>query len=465
MSPPERLSALDAAFIRLESKTVPFAIGSIFRYDRRIDLARLRAYVDAALDGLPRYRQRIGRLPIIGHPIWIDDRDFAVARHVLMVPDAAGREPEEVAAGLLAHGLPLDRPPWQLWLLDGADGKSTIISVFHHALVDGVSGVLLLERLLRGAPDASEPPPPRRPGPEARPPAHRLLAGELRHRVRTLAHVGAGLGRPAHLVRAVADLLWRSLHPATDIGLNPRRLGPERVIASASVDLDSLRRIRRAHNVTLNDVVLAAVAGGLRQLLLARGIDPASARDVRAMVPVSTLRPGEDALSGNRVVLFLAALAVDEPDPVERLRRIATATSELKNRSGQREAGEVLVRLSDATTPALLTNTFRVTLALRAFNVIVTNIPGPPFPLFLMDARLESLTPIVNLWPHDGLAIAVMSYAGRMYVGLQADRAVIADLRPLARDILSSVAELEARCPPAGPAPRAPSASPGSPSA
>ncbi|HEU5055895.1 MAG TPA: wax ester/triacylglycerol synthase family O-acyltransferase [Kofleriaceae bacterium] len=465
MSPPERLSALDAAFIGLESRTVPFVIGSIFRYDRRIDLARLRAYVDAALDHLPRYRQRIRRLPILGHPVWIDHADFAIAEHVRAVPDAAGREPEEVAAELLGHGLPPGRPPWQIWLMDGADGKSAIISVFHHSLVDGVSGVVLLERLLRGVPDASEPPPPRRPPADRPPPAHRLLAAELRHRARAIAHVGAGLGRPAHLLRAVADLLWRGLHPASDIGLNPRRIGSRRVIASTSLELDSLRRIRRAHGVTLNDVVLAAVTGGLRQLLAARGVDPAGAHDVRAMVPVSTMRPGEDAVSGNRVVLFLAGLPVDEPDPVERLRRVAAATGELKQRSGHREAGEVIVQLSDATSPALLTGTFRLTLALRAFNVIVTNIPGPPFPLFLMDARLESLTPIVNLWPHDGLAIAVMSYAGRMYLGLQADRALIADLGPLARAIVSSVAELEARCPPAGPAARAQPASPGSPSA
>jgi WS/DGAT/MGAT family acyltransferase len=465
MSPPERLSALDAAFIALESRTIPFVIGSIIRFDRRVDLARLRAHVDAALDHLPRYRQRVGRLPVLRHPIWIDDADFAIARHVLAVPDAAGCEPEEVAAELCARCLPPDRPPWQIWLMDCADGKSAIISVIHHSLVDGVSGVLLLERLLRGVPDASEPAVSRRPPPDPAPPPFRLLAGELAHRARALAHVGAGLGRPAHLVRAVADLLWRGVHPASDVGLNPHRLGRHRVIASASVDLESLRRIRRAHGVTLNDVVLAAASSGLRQLLAARGVDPASARDVRAMVPVSTLRPGEDAISGNRVVLFLADLAVDEPDPVRRLKRIAAATSELKQRSGQREAGEVVTRLSDAITPTLLSSTFRISLALRAFNVVVTNIPGPPFPLFLMDARLEAITPIVNLWPHGGLAIAVMSYAGRMYIGLHADRALVADLGPLARNIVSAVAELEARCPPARAAPRAQPPSPVRPSA
>jgi diacylglycerol O-acyltransferase / wax synthase len=461
MSPPARLSALDAAFLGLESKSVPFVIGSILRFDRPIELARLRAWVDGALDGLPRYRQKIARIPVLGHPIWVDDDTFAVERHVLAAAGETGRDAEEVATEVLAHGLPPDRPPWQLWLVDGADGKSSIVTAVHHSLVDGVSGVQLLERLLSGVPREGEPPGAHRPPPERPPPRYQLLAREIRQRARALAEVGAGLGRPSHVARAAVALVWRSLHPAVDIGLNPWHVGSTRSLAAATVDLDSLRRIRRAHGVTLNDVVLAAVTGALRQLLVQRGIDPDLARDVRAMVPVSTLRAGEQAVSGNRVALLLTPLPVDEPDPLRRLRRVAIATRELKQQSGQREAGELMVQLSDATTPGLLTATFRAALAMRAFNLVVTNIPGPPFPLYLMDARLDSITPFVNLWPHGALGIAVLSYQGRLSIGLQADRAIVADLRPFARELVRAFTALEERTFPVGPAPE-PTSSPDS---
>lgn len=451
MSPIERLSALDAAFLGLESETVPFVIGSVLRFDRRIELARLRAWVDAALDGLPRYRQRRDHLPVLRHPIWIDDDRFDVARHVLPSP-AGTSDPQTLAAQLLARRLPPDRPPWQMWLVDGADGCSSIVAVVHHCLVDGVSGIHLLEHMLSGVAREAEPTRARRRAPDMPPARGRLVAREIRQRATSLARLARGIGRVAPLARAVADLLWQGLHPSSDIGLNPRHTGRAREIASVSAELDSLRRIRRAYGVTLNDVVLAAVAGALRQLLIRRGIDPRLASDVRAMVPVSTLHPGDDALSGNRVALLLARLPVDESDPVRRLRRTAAVTGDLKRHSGQREAGELMVQLSDATVPAVLTATFRLALRLRAFNLVVTNIPGPPFPLYLMDARVESITPFVNLWPHGALSIAVLSYGRRLFIGMQADRAVINDLRPVADDLVAALAELADRAPVGGPA-------------
>jgi WS/DGAT/MGAT family acyltransferase len=441
MSPTERLNALEATFLGLESATVPFVIGSILRFDRRSELARLRATVEAALDGLPRYRQRRDRVPVLGHPIWIDDARFDIARHVLPSPAGIG-DPEALAAQLLAHPLPPDRPPWQLWLVDGADGSSSVVAVVHHCLVDGVSGIHLLERVLSGVPRDSDPPRIARPAPDEPQARGRLLAREIRQRAASLARLARSARRRPPPVRAAIDLVWQGLHPASDIGLNPRHTASGRATASASIELDSLRRIRRAYGVTLNDVVLAAVAGALRRLLLRRGVDPSLARDVRAMVPVSTLRAGDDAVSGNRVALLLAQLPVDEPDPVRRLRRTAAITADLKGRSGQREAGELLVQLSDATTPAVLIATFRLALALRAFNLVITNIPGPPFPLYLRDARVDSITPFVNLWPHCALSIAVLSYDRRLFIGMQADRAVIGDLFPVADDLLAALAEL-----------------------
>lgn len=467
-----RLNALDAAFLDIESANVPFVVASIMRYDRHIELARLRAFVDAALDGLPRYRQRLDRVPLLHHPVWVDDLEFAVDRHVHPVPpeiSAEGGGLEEVAAALLSRDLPADRPPWQFWLADAGGGKSAVIAAVHHSLVDGVAGVHLLERMLRAVPDAGQPRPASRPPPAPPPSGRRLLVEELRSRARNARQIGRGLSGPADVAREVGDLLWKGLHPASDIGLNPRRSSRSRAVASCDLELEALKQVRRRFGVTLNDVVLAVSAGALRHLLARRGVDFARARDVRAMVPVSTLARGDEAVSGNRVALLLAPLPVDEPDPVERLRRIAAATRELKEKSGQREAGEFLFRLSDSTTPALLAGTMKLSLALRGFNVVVTNIPGPPFQLYLMDARLESITPLVNVWPHSALGIAVMSYAGRLAVGLQADSAILADLKPLARDVLSSMAELEQAAGPAAPGPDraapAPPAPPAGPSA
>lgn len=464
MPRPERLSALDAAFLDLESATVPFVIGSILCFDRRIDLARLRAHVDAALDGLPRYRQRLGRIPLLRHPVWIDDGAFTIDRHVRAVPavsPGSAADVERVAADLLSRRLPGEHPPWQLWLMDTDDGASAIIAVVHHSLVDGVAGVHLLARVLSGLPDHSlgASLPPRI---EPRPTGRRLLAGELASRARNFRRIGSGLSMgPLHVARAAAEFLWQGLHPASDVGLNPRRTGGERTIATCSLDLELLKSIRRAHGVTLNDVILTGVAGALRALLVRRGVDPARAGDMRAMVPVSTERPGDPATSGNKVAMLLAPLAVDEADPVRRLARVAAATSLLKGRSGQRDASELLVQLSDATTPALLTAVLRIALAARGFNVVITNIPGPPFPLYLMGARLDRIVPIVNLWPHGALGVAVMSYAGRMSIGLHADRAIIADLEPFARDLISQFAELAPSVAPGRPPARAQLASPG----
>jgi WS/DGAT/MGAT family acyltransferase len=403
MGRPQQLSSLDAAFLALESERVPFVIGSVLRFDRRIDLARLRAYVDAALDGLPRYRQRLARVPLLGYRTWIDDETFAIERHVHAVPTAGARDVMQVAAELLSRGLPRDHPPWQLWVMDIGGEQSAIIAIVHHSLVDGVAGVQLLQHLLRGAPDENLP--ARHGGSRGRrPTGYQMVAAEIRRRAQSLREIGKGFSvPPAHLGRAIAGLLWQGLHPASDIGLNPRRTGRERTIATCALDLASVKQVRTAFGVTVNDVVLAVTAGALRGFLLRRGTDLSDSHDVRAMVPVSTLRRGESATSGNRVALLLAPLPVDEPDPVRRLRRVATATRALKENSGQREAGELMVRLSDATIPALLSGVLRLALSRRAFNVVITNIPGPPFTLYL---------------------------------------AIIPDLRPLARDLVASFDEL-----------------------
>jgi WS/DGAT/MGAT family acyltransferase len=443
MSAPVRLSALDAAFVALDSPDAPFVIGSVLVLDRRLDLHRLRAYTEAALALAPRYRQRLGRIPVLGHPVWIDDERFAIEQHVLEIPPdlaAGGQDVPRTAAALLTRGLPPGRAPWQLWLMDLPGGRSALIAVVHHALVDGVSGMRLLQQLT--APDTSAAATAAVPAPQPRPARRRLLAGELRHRVGELRALARGLAHPAAAARAMSGLLRQGLNPASDIGLNPRHTGPRRAIAIETFDLDDVALVRAAFGVTMNDVLLAVVTGALRALLAGRGVAPDAQHDVRAMVPASTAAPGDQAIAGNRVAMLLAPLPVDQPDPVRRLQRIAAATRALKSGAQQKSAGELMTRLSDATTPRLLAGVLRLGLARRGFNLVVTNVPGPPEALALLGARVESITPIVNLWPHQALAVAALSYAGRLQVGVHADRAVVPDLAPFAGALSSAFAEL-----------------------
>ncbi|HEU4727465.1 MAG TPA: wax ester/triacylglycerol synthase domain-containing protein [Kofleriaceae bacterium] len=424
---PQRLSAIDAAFLGVESHDVPFVHASILSFDRPIALDVARAHVDAALAGLPRYRQRIvrGRL---GAAEWVDDPEFGIDRHILAatVPAPGGaRELEELCAHLLASELPPGHPPWRVWTVTGlADGRGALISLFHHSLVDGIRGFRLLEHVLSAPVPAPAPSPPE---PPAAPPGGRLAA------VRRLV---AGTS-----VAGLLGLLRDGLSPASQIGLNPRHTGPIRSVASHSVELDAMKQIGRRFEATTNDVVLATVTGALHRFLRRRGVDPTRLHDVRAMVPVGHhVRDGHET-SGNQVVLLLARLPVDAFDPAERLRRVAAMTRELK-RGGSVTGGDLLVALSDATAPALLVGVLKLSLWLRGFNLIVTNVPGPTRPLALAGAQLTRVVPIVNLWPHQSIGIAVASYAGTMTFGIQTDHAVIPDAGQLRDDLAASFEEL-----------------------
>ncbi len=424
MASRHHLSALEAAFLGLESHDVPFVHVSVLSLDRPVGVEALRAHLAAAFAPIPRYRQRIAHRRF-GAADWIDDPDDRIEHHVQTACVAApggARELEELAAHLIASELPPEHSPWRVWTVTGlADGRGAIIAAFHHALIDGVAGFRLLEQ-------AFGPPAPA--GSSAAPP-RAARAGKLAVLRRLVARRN---------VVALGRLLRDGLRPASQIGLNPSRVGPVRVIASHAVDLVAIQATAHALGATSNDVVLAAVAGALRRFVARRDLDPAALRDVRAMVPIARHAKGSREAEGNRVVMLLVPLPVDEPDPAARLRRVTAATHALKTGHSV-GGGDLLLALSEITTPAILAGVLRLALRLRGFNLIVTNIPGPTAPLYVLGARLLRVTPIVNLWPHQAVGIAVASYAGELVFGLQADRRVVPDVDRLRDDL---VAELDA---------------------
>jgi hypothetical protein len=414
MSSANRLPALESAFLGLESDDAPFVFASILEFDRPIAVDALRRHVDAALATVPRYHQRLDR----AKRTWVDDENFRIERqvHAASVAEPGGRrELEAVAAELLSTGLPPNRPPWGLWTVRGlAGGRGAVIALVHHTLVDGIAGFRLLEYVLHTGPAE---PPPKAAVPTKRRALRRFVTWKN--------------------VRALGRLLRDGVRPASQVGLNPRRIGRVRAVASHTVELEAMTSIEHAFDVTNNDVVLAVVAIALRRFLGRRGVDPDQLRDVRAMVPVGRHAKGEREASGNRVVLLIVQLPVDEADPVTCLRRVAATTRQLKadHTAG---GGDLLVALGDATTPAVLLNVLRVALWMRAFNVLVTNVPGPKTSLSLLGAQLARIVPIVNLWPHQALGIAVASYAGIMSFGIQVDRAVIAEVGDVRDDLAAA---------------------------
>lgn len=452
MSQPQRLSALEATFLALSTPEVPFVPGCVLMLDRPLSREALQARIGALLAELPRYRQRISRVPIVHSLAWIDDETFALSDHVgvIQLPAPGGqRELEAAVAPLLTAGVPQAHPPWRVWTVEGlADGKGALVAVVHHALVDGVAGIGLLERLLQLAPTPAPSPTAQLVEPQPAQPRSKVqriterITAELRGRAAAWRELTQLTDVSQH-ARVLADLLWQGLQPASDLGLNGHALTGERSFAIFSTSLDEIKDIKRTFRVTVNDVLLACISGALRRLVARHGVDPDRLDDVRAMVPVNRHTRDEHATSGNRVALLLAGLSVEQGDPLARLRRIADTTRTLKERD-MAGAGDMLVTLSNLTWSGVLTNVFRIALWRRAFNAVITNVPGPQVPLFLLDARVTSLAPIVNLWPHIPLALAIGSYAGTITITVDADRAILADPAPFVRDLEDSFAELRA---------------------
>jgi WS/DGAT/MGAT family acyltransferase len=461
----ERLGVQDKTFLDLEKPNEPqhiaavtvFDAGRLARPDGGVDIQRVRDYVASRLHRLPRYRQRLAWIPLEGHPVWVDDPHFQIeyhVRHTALPRPGDERQLKRLTGRLVSQPLDRERPLWEFWVVEGLEGgkRFAIVNKVHHCMIDGIAGVDLLGVLL--SPDAEaelEPSPPFEPEPE--PSAVDLFAGEVGRRVTSwVGALGRGpeqlrepvdlAGRVREGVGAVRETLTASIRPASDTPIN-QPLGPHRRIDWRELELARVRRVKEQLGGTVNDVVLAAVTGGLREFLMLRRCDVEAMR-IRANVPVSLRSRDERGTLGNHIALLMAELPVQEQDPLGRLAKVRETMAELKE-SRQALGAEVLAAVSEWTSATLLSLAVRGAARGRPYNLVVTNVPGPQLPLFLLGAKLERCYPVVNLQPKQGVGVGLFSYAGTLGWGFTADRDQAPDLYIFADAVMKSFEELE-RC-------------------
>ncbi len=444
----DRLTALDASFLELESEGVHMHVGTVAIFEPGplateeggIDFDQILASCAAGLHKAPRFRQKLESTPVSRHPVWVDDPRFNLlyhVRHTALPLPGDERRLKRLAGRIMSQKLDRTKPMWELWFVEGLpEGRFAIISKVHHCLIDGISGVDLLAAFM-GPDEAYRPEteshrwiPRPAPGPAT------LLSSEIGRRVsapgRALRSLGRSLSSPDENFEAATrtatgfvEGLSKAFSPASETPINVP-IGPHRRFDWARFDLGVVREVKKKLGGTVNDVVLACVAGGVRSFLQRHGVDVDDI-DFRAFLPVSTRTEDQRGSLGNRVSMLVAPLPVSVADPRERLAKITEETASLK-RSGQAQGTEIIEELSDWTSSSLLTGMSRLAASQRSYNLVVTNVPGPPFPVFLNGARMLETYPLVPLFENQALGVALFSYDGSLYWGFNADWDAVPDL-------------------------------------
>jgi len=454
----ERLTALDHSFLLMESADTPMHVASVGIFDgaplRRggpgVDFERISAYVESRLHHIPRYRQKLAYIPIEGHPVWIDDDRFNLhyhLRHTSLPHPGNLRQLKRLCARIMSQQLDRGKPLWETWIVEGLEGgRVAMISKVHHCMVDGISGVDLLTVILSITPEVEiEAALPWIPRPAPSPAT--LLRDEVLARIQAPLTVAARAWRdPAAWgdelwsnLRALGDTLTTGMGLASETPLN-QPIGPHRRFDWTSIDIAAVSEIRQRLGGTLNDIVLATATGAMRRFLQRRNVRLDDMR-FRAFVPVSVRRPDQRGTLGNHVAAWMVDLPVDEDDPQERLRRIGRGTDEMRH-SGVARGTEILTEVAEWTGSTVLGMAMRLGVAATPFNLVITNVPGPPLPLYFLGARMEEAYPMVPLAMNQGLGIALFSNAGRLYWGFNADWDVLPDLHELVQATEDSFAEL-----------------------
>jgi WS/DGAT/MGAT family acyltransferase len=457
---PERLSALDTGFLRLETAETPMHLGAAFLLDGdplrdddgTIRVGDIRRHVEARLRRVTRFTRRIAEVPFgVGRPLWVDDEDFDIQRHVRLTTVAEPGDLQTLldrCAELFRDPLDRTHPLWELWLVDGlAAGGIGIVAKLHHALVDGLGGVEFAAAVFDVESIAPPEAPVRTrpvPGPSASRRLADALAWQLADPVRVVSRTMSSLARsPDRVAEQVGNAVAAALElarrgsRAPDAGFN-RAVGRERVLRAIGFELGEVHRIREPIGATVNDVVLATVTGGMRKWLLSEGEPPV---DLHVLVPVSVRDDSINAQRGNHVGGVMVALPVGEPDPLRRLEIVQTRMRRLKAAHEGEGAATVLDAFDHV--PAIGDRAVTRLVAAQPFvNFVVTNVPGSPVPLHLLGARVEAIVPVVPLGPGLGLGIAILTYADRLTISISADPELCPDVDALAAAIAAELPAL-----------------------
>jgi diacylglycerol O-acyltransferase / wax synthase len=454
----ERLTGLDASFLHLETPSAHMHVAGVMLFDGSPpEHDELVEAISGRLHLVPRYRQRLAFVPFEqGRPCWVDDPHLNLHYHVRTTAlPAPGTEDQlrRLAGRVFSQRLDRDKPLWELWVVEGLDGgeRFAVLSKTHHALVDGISGVDIMSVLFDSSAEPETPPDPgKRWLPRPLPSRTQLLAEALIERATVPAEIVRGVRAVFRAPRRIASaavgslagigaMAWAGINAAPASPYNVP-IGPHRRFTWVRVSLADVKAIKDGLGGTVNDVMLAIVAGALGRDLRRRGVD-VRGLELKAMVPVSVRAQEARGALGNQVAAMMAPLPVGSDDAVTRFETINSAMKRLKE-GGQAVGAKVMTDLSGFAPPNIMSQAARVVARQRFFNVVVTNVPGPQFPLYLMGREMIEAFPMVPLLDRQAFGVAIMSYNGRINFGLVGDYEVMADIDQLAKDFRASLLEL-----------------------
>lgn len=449
----ERLNPTDATFLHIEDARAHMHVGGIFIYQGRPPPIRdCLAYVESRLDRVPRYRQRLQFVPFgAGRPVWVDDQEFDIEHHVRhsALPGPGGEEAlKRAAARIFAQPLDPSKPLWELELVEGVDDDHfAVVSKTHHCVIDGIAGNGVIEAITDAEPMFSisgfvptwTPRPP--PSPAT------LLAATLRDQISGPVRMAREALQAATDARKMLADLRGGLEPLLRVALRGRApesslngpVGRQRRYEMATLDLASVKHVRGALGIALNDVMLAVVAGALRKFLMVRGEKLRD--DLRVFVPVNARAPDGSGSAGNQVAAVFCPIPLTENDPVARARKISAAMNQIKQ-SNEAMAALSIARLGELSPPPLAFAAARLEVAYRRFNFVVSNVPGFPTPRYFLGRKLVRFHPLIPLSSQQLLSVGLHSYAGTIGFGLAGDADRMRDLAVFARAIPEALEEL-----------------------
>ncbi len=458
----DRLSVVDNSFLAIEGPANHQHVAAVMVLDARpvsrpdggIEIETIRNYIASRLHLIPRYRQHLASVPLGNRLIWVDDEHFNVhyhVRHTSLPRPGDERQLKRLAARIVSQQLDRAKPLWEIWIVEGLEGnRFAMVAKTHHCMVDGISGVDLLAVLLSPADGADFSEGPRwipRPAPTPLQIFRDEWLRRLREPLELLWETPCPFRSPSSILgpmweglRALGETLGAAASPASPTPINCP-IGPHRRYDWLTLDLAAVKAVKSRLGGTVNDIVLATVAGALRTFLEGRRVN-VDVLEIRASIPVSIRSDEQRGTLGNQIALWVTALPVAERDPRRRLAAVRESTARLKE-SRQTLGAQVLAAVSEWTSTTLLSAAVRLSMRSRPFNLVVTNVPGPQIPLYLLGAELQECYPMLALLENQALGVALFSYAGKLCWGFIADWDLIPDLHDFALAIDSSFRELQ----------------------